>query len=123
MAYSMDYRRAVARAYDGGGSSTEVAKTFGCSASWVRRLIQHRRDRGTLEPKSTAHHADLRRYDDTDEVAIRELIRVRPDATLAEVAKALGKPAGTSTIGRTLRRLKLPRKKSRRVPKSSTGPT
>ena len=119
----MDYRQAVARAYDDCGSSTEVAETFGCSASWVRRLIQHRRDRGTLEPNSTAHHADLRRYDDNDERAIRELIRTRPDATLAEVAAAIGKPAGTSTVARTLRELGLPRKKSPRTPRSSTGPT
>ena len=123
MAYSMDYRRAVARAYDECGSSTEVAETFGCSASWVRRLIQQRRDRGTLEPASTAHHADLRRYSDADERAIRELIAERPDATLAEVAAALGKPAGVSTVGRTLRRLGLVRKKSPRTPPSSTGPT
>lgn len=123
MAYSMDYRRAVARAYDECGSSTEVAENFGCSASWVRRLVQQRRDRGTLEPMSTARHTDLRRYDDADERAIRDLIRTRPDATLAEVAAALGKPAGTSTVGRTLRRLGLPRKKSPRTPGSSNGPT
>jgi transposase len=111
MAYSMDYRRAVANAYDECGSSTEVAQTFGCSGSWVRRLIQHHRDRGTLEPMSTAHHADLRRYDQADEETIRQLIGNRPDATLAEVAQALGKPAGASTVGRTLRRLGLGRKK------------
>ena len=123
MAYSMDYREAVARAYDECGSSYEVAETFGCAASWVRRLIQHRRERGTLEPKSTARHTDLRRYDDNDERTIRELIRTRPDATLAEVAAALGKPAGAMTVSRTLKRLGLPRKKSPRTPRSRVAPT
>lgn len=123
MPYSMDYRQAVSRAYDECGSSAEVAETFGCSASWVRRLIQQRRDRGTLEPLSSARRTPSRRYDADDEAVIRELIRVRPDATLAEVAAALAKPAGQATVSRTLKRLNLPRKKSRPTPKNSTGPT
>ncbi len=62
MAYSMDFREAVARAYDECDSSAEVAEQFGCSASWVRRLIQHRRERGTLEPRSTARTDEQRTY-------------------------------------------------------------
>ena len=123
MAYSMDYRRAVARAYDECGSSAEVAEQFGCSESWVRRLIQRRREGGTLEPRSSARRDDQRAYGEADEAKIRELIRSRPDATLAEVAEALGKPAGHATVSRTLKRLGLPRKKSPRTPRSGTGPT
>lgn len=119
----MAYRQAVARAYDQCGSSTEVSVAFGCSASWVRRLMQQGRERGTLEPRSTARHTDLRRYDEADERAIRELIRTRPDATLAEVARALGTPAGMMTVSRTLKRLNLPRKKSRRMPANRAAPT
>jgi hypothetical protein len=40
MAYAMEFRRAVAGAYDECGSSIEVAEDLGCSESWVRRLIQ-----------------------------------------------------------------------------------
>jgi transposase len=123
MPYSMDYRRAVARAHDECGSSVEVAEQFGCSESWVRRLVQRRRERGTLEPRTTARRDDQRAYDDADERAIRELIKSRPDATLAEVAEALGKPAHAGTVSRTLTRLGLPRKKSPRTPRSGTGPT
>src|SRR5690349_11595893 len=112
MAYSMDYRIAVAAAYDEYESSLEVAEQFGCSASWVRRLIQYRDERGTLEPLPTARHDDQRIYDDADEQRIRELIKRKPDATLAEVAEALAKPASTATVSRTLARLGLPRKKS-----------
>ena len=49
-AYSMEYRRLVAEAYDACGSSDDVAAEFKCSASWVRRLIQRRRETGSLEP-------------------------------------------------------------------------
>lgn len=121
MAYSMDFRRAVAAAYDECGSSIEVAEQFGCSESWVRRLIQQRRERGTLEPLTTARHDDQRSYDDADEKAIRELIKRKPDATLAEVAEAIGKPAHPATVSRTLKRLNLPRKKSLPMPRNRTG--
>jgi transposase len=123
MAYSMDYRRAVARAYDECGSSIEVAEGFGCSESWVRRLIQRRRERGTLEPGRSARRDDQRTYGDEDEAKIRELIRARPDATLAEVAEALAKPASPATVSRTLKRLDLPRKKSPPTPRSGSGRT
>ena len=123
MAYSMDYRVAAARAYDECGSSVEVAEQFGCSASWVRRLVQRRRERGTLGPGSSARRDDQRAYDDADEARIRELIKSKPDATLAEVAEALGKPSGAATVSRTLKRLGLPRKKSPRTRPSGTGPT
>lgn len=121
MAYSMDFRRSVAAAYDEMGSSLEVAQTHGCSESWVRRLIQNRRERGTLEPKSSARPDDQRRYGDVDEKAIRKLIKDKPDATLLEVAEAIGKPAHHSTVSRTLKRLNLPRKKSPLTPPSKTG--
>jgi transposase len=101
MPYSMDFRLAVARAHDECGSSSEVAEQFGCSESWVRRLIQHRRERGTLQPQSSARHDDQRTYDDADEQKIRELIRTKPDATLAEVAQALSKPAHACTVTRS----------------------
>lgn len=122
MAYSMDYRIAVARAYEECDSSIEVAEQFGCSESWVRRLIQRRRERGTLEPLSSARHDDQRTYDDADEQKIRELIKAKPDATLAEVAEALEKPAHPATVSRTLARLNLPRKKSPPTPPSRIGP-
>jgi transposase len=123
MPYSMDFRERVARAHAESGSSAEVAETFGCSASWVRRLVQRVRESGSLAPRSTARTDDQRAYNDADEAAIRGLIKRRPDATLAEVAAAIGKPACEGTVCRTLQRLNLPRKKSRRTPPSGTGPT
>jgi transposase len=117
----MDFRRAVARAYDECGSSIEVAEQLDCSESWVRRLIQHGRERGTLEPRSTARRDDQRAFDDADEQTIRELIKHKPDATLGEVAEALSKKVHVSTVSRTLDRLGLPRKKSPPTPPSRTG--
>ncbi len=91
MAYAMDDRVAVAAAYDDCGSSIEVAERFGCSESWVRCLIQHRREDGTLEPRSSARPDDQRTYDDADEQKIRALIRIKLDATLVQVAQTMGR--------------------------------
>ncbi len=123
MAYSMDFRERVARAHAESGSSAEVAETHQCSEAWVRRLTQQLRETGSLAPRSTARTDDQRAYDDKDEAAIRTLIKQKPDATLAEVAAAIGKPACPGTICRTLQRLKLPRKKSRSTPPSRTART
>jgi transposase len=123
MAYSMDFRERVARAHQESGSSAEVAEMHDCSESWVRRLTQQQRETGSLAPMSTARTDDQRAYNDKDEAAIRKLIKRKPDATLAEVAAAIGKPACAGTVSRTLARMKLPRKKSRRTPPSGTAPT
>ena len=130
MGYSMDLRERVARAHAESGSSADVAEAFGVSEAWVRRLTQRLRETGPVAPRSTARTDDQRAYDDddadadadADEAAIRALIKERPDATLAEVAAAIGKPACPGTVSRALARLDLPRKKSRRTPPSGTGP-
>jgi transposase len=119
----MDFRERVIRAHQESGSSAEVAETHQCSESWVRRLTQQLRETGSIAPRSTARKDDQRAYDDKDEALIRKLIKQKPDATLAEVAEAIGKPACPGTVCRTLQRLKLVRKKSRRTPPSGTAPT
>jgi len=123
MAYSMDIRERVIQAHAESGSSAEVAETFGCSQSWVRWLTQQKRETGSIAPRSSARTDDQRSYNDRDEAAIRRLIKRKPDATLAEVAEAIAKPASLTTVCRTLQRLKLPRKKSPRTPPSGTAPT
>jgi transposase len=123
MAYSMDFRRAAARAYDECGSSAEVAEQLGCGASWVRRLIRNREARGTLEPLPAARRDAQRAYDDADEQTVRELVRRRPDATLAEAAGAPGKTVHQGTVGRTLAKPGLPREKSPRTPPSRAAQT
>jgi transposase len=116
-------RQRVAQEHDESGSSKDVAHDNHCSESWVRKLIQNRRERGTLEPLTTARHDDQHTYDDADLLAIRELIKNKPDATLAEVAEAIGKPVHIGTVSRTLKRMNPPRKKSPRTPPSRTAPT
>lgn len=122
MAYAMEFRRAVAKAYDECGSSIEVAEQFECSESWVRRLIQRRRENGTLQPRP--HHVpNNSKLDEQDLSELAALIAHTPDMTLAELAEALGNKVSVPTVHRATRRLGLPLKKSLCMPPSRIGPT
>ena len=127
-AFSMEFRRAVAAAYDDCLSSDDVAERMGCCASWVRRLIQ-RRD-AHADPASDdalaplpAKRPDNDKLDEADLDELRALIAKTPDMTLAELAAALGTKVGTTTVWRATRKLGLVRKKSRSTPPSRAGPT
>jgi transposase len=121
--YPIEFRVAVAAAYDECESSTEVAELFGCSASWVRRLIQRRQSSGgSLEPL-VPKRPDTRKLDDDDLARLRELIAAKPDMTLGELAEAMGHKASVPTVWRATQKLALPLKKRRRTPPSRTGPT
>jgi transposase len=112
----------VAKAYDECGSSAEVAEQFGCSASWVRRLIQRRRLTDSLAPLPH-RRPDGRKLREAELERLRGLVERQPDLTLAELAVALGGRARVSTVWRATRRLDLTLKKSPRTPPSRTGPT
>jgi len=122
MAYSMEFREAVARAYDECGSSIEVAEQFNCSESWVRRLIQRRRETGSLAPRPL-YIPDNNKLDDADLEQLRTLIQQTPDMTLAELAEALQHKVSVPTVWRKTQELGLPLKKSLCSPPSRIGRT
>jgi transposase len=110
-AHSMDLRERVVAAIDRKeGSQRQVAKRFAVSLSFVVRLLQHRRETGSLEP--TEHHAH-RPYalDAADRVRLRGLVREHPDATLEEYVAMGSFDCDPSTLWRTLWRMGLTRKR------------
>ena len=119
MAYAMEFREAVARAYDECGSSMEVAEQFQCSESWVRRLIQRRRETGSLAPRPNRLPNNNKLNQDDLEL-LRTLIRRTPDMTLAELAEALGHKVSVPTVWRATQALGLPLKKSPSMPPNRT---
>ncbi|WP_428386146.1 hypothetical protein [Mucisphaera sp.] len=54
--YSMDLRERVAADHDAGLGTQAVAQKYSVSRAWVRRLIQQRRERGNLEPRTGGHY-------------------------------------------------------------------
>jgi transposase len=122
MAYAMELRVAVARAYEECGSSIEVAELFGVSQSWVRRLIQRQRETGSLAPRPP-RQPDTSKLDEQDLERLRQLIERKPDLTLAELAEQLQQKVSIPTIWRATRRLGLSLKKRPGMPASRIGPT
>jgi transposase len=102
--YSMDLRERVARAWDVDPDADAIAAKYEVSRAWVHRLIQRRRETGSLAPRK---QAKFRRCALTAEqhTKLRALITARPDATLAELRTALPTAASLSTLWRTIDRL------------------
>ena len=49
--YSMDLRKRVSRAWDTGMDAESVAAKYDVSRAWVHRLIQRRRETGSIAPR------------------------------------------------------------------------
>jgi transposase len=118
-AYSQDLRDRVIAARDRGIKTKQVADLLLVSASWVRRVMQRRRQTGETTPRprggATVVKIDLDR--------LRQLVRERPDATARELHQRLGADCGVSAVDMALRRAGLSFKKRRSTPPSRTGPT
>ena len=121
-AYAMEFREAVARAYDECGSSIEVAEQFACSEAWVRRLIQRRRETGSLAPRPQ-RRPNNNKLNEADLDQLEALIRQTPDMTLAELAEALGHKVSVPTVWRATQGLGLALKKSPCMPPNRIVPT
>ena len=122
-AYSMDLRERVVAACDRGeGTRAEIAKRFRVGVAWVYRLLQRRRDTGSIEPKPHGG-GQTPAFDQAAAERLRRAVADRPDATLEELREAVGVACGTSAVHRALEKLGLPRKKSRSGPPSRTTRT
>jgi len=110
-------RRWIISAYKKGKGTREISAIFGRCESAVRRVRQNYRERGTADPLL---HLRGPKGKLTEEVQaeLRRFVTVHPDATLAEIKKALELTVALSTIDRWLGKLGLSFKKSRFTPAS-----
>jgi transposase len=109
--YSMDLRERVAAAVDHHeGSQRQIARIFRVSLSFVVRLLQRRRDAGTLEPKPHGGSPPPALGSD-DRQRLDGLLAERPDATLEQLKERGGFRCSLTTLWRTLRRRRLTHKK------------
>ena len=103
-AYSLDLRTRVLRAWDGGMDAKSVAAKYEVSLAWVHRLVQRRRETGSIAPRRQTKFR-RRTLSAEQEARLGALVTARPDATLAELQAALPTTAALSTIWRTIGRL------------------
>jgi len=118
-AYSQDLRDRVMGARDRGLKTQSVADLFRVSASWVRRVMQRRRESGETTPRprggATVVKIDLDR--------LRHLVAQQPDATVRELHARLGVACSVSAVDMALRRAGLSFKKRRSARRSRIGRT
>jgi transposase len=109
-------RERIIALYEEGEQTSEISERTGYCPAAVRRVKQHLRERGTLEPLAGTPGPKGKLTDAVKE-RLRGLVHARPDATLAELRDALAAgakvAASTSTIDRWLGKLGLSFKKSR----------
>jgi transposase len=108
--YSMDLRKRVVRAWDSGMDAESVAAKYEVSRAWVHRLLQRRRETGSIAPRKQTKFR--RRVLADQEARLAALIAARPDATLAELRDALPTSAALSTLWQAIDRLQLTVKKN-----------
>lgn len=109
-AYSSDLRERVLLDCDAGMETRQAAVKHRVSESWIRRLKQRRRDTGETTPRSCRNRRVAKWLAYADR--LQELVRQQPDATLGELATALGGELRPQTISRALKTLRLTFKKS-----------
>jgi len=112
--YSRDLRNKIMEAYQNGeGSMRQLGKRFKVSVTFIFTLVKRLSQTGSIDPKphgggrSPGVKAEGQDF-------LKQLIKQQPDLTLEELAQKYQKdfkPVSTSTIDRTLKKLKLTRKK------------
>ena len=118
-AYSQDLRDRVIAARDGGMKTRRVAQLFRVSESWVRRVMQRRREQGEQSPRPRGGATVIK----IDLDQLRQLVQQQPDATVRQLHERLGIQCSVSAVDMALRRLGLSFKKRRCMPPSRIGPT
>ena len=122
--YSVDLRERVVRAVEAGASCRSTAATFEVSVSFVIKLMQRWRRRGSVAPDQ---YGGWKRSALADHAGrVQELLMVEPDLTIAELRSRLasaGIHASPAAISRFLSAQGLTRKKRPSTRPSRSGPT
>ena len=115
-------RERIIKLYSQGKKTEQIAEALGYCVAAIRRVRQHFQERGTLEPQT---HLCGRTGFFTPErqERLRELLKQKPDATLAELCAQMDRPVAVSTMDVWVRKLNLSFKKSRSAPPSNSGRT
>jgi putative transposase len=118
---SLDIRRRIVAAVEGGTSRRAAADRFAVSESTAIKLVQQWEQTGSLEPGQIGGYRPFALA--AHEKLVRELIAQAPDQTLDELRDRLagrGVMVGRTSVHRYLSALGLTRKKRHSMPPSKT---
>lgn len=120
--FSLDLRERVVTAYEKGeGTQKEIARRFGVSEPFVKKMLKQYRTTGSLMPLAGRGRKPAIRG---KKVAVLEaFVEGRPDATLEEIRKHLRVSCSIVAVSNALKRLGYRRKKSPSRPASRAGRT
>lgn len=100
---SMDLRERVVNAHDAGeGGTLQLAKRFGVSDRWIRKLLRQRRETGSIAPKQY-RRGPKPRLSGAQRRRLVLLAREKPDLTLDQMRRRLRLRCSLVTIWRALR--------------------
>src|SRR5271154_7082440 len=120
---SVDLRRRVVGAIEGGLSCRAAAQRFGVSASSAIRWRAQERREGDLRPKLQGGDRHSERIEAHSELTL-SAVAAKIHITLAELRDGLkerGSAVAIGTLWRFFKRRKITRKKSRRTPPNSAA--
>ena len=113
--YPLELRQRVIKAVDNKiGTKKEIAEAFSVSTSWIRKLLQRRRETGTLEP-SARTQGRKPAFKSTDLEQLNNFVQENPDSTLEEIREHFSGKVNCSIVAihNALKRLDWRYKKNR----------
>jgi transposase len=103
-ALSMDLRARVVQAYDAGeGKSRQLAKRFGVSDRWIRKLLRQRHQTGSIAPKEY-QRGPKPKLSNRQRHRLILLAVEKPDLTLDQLRRRLRLRCSLVTIWRELKK-------------------
>lgn len=113
---SIDIRQRIIAAYEAKeGSQRQLAKRFKVSLSFIRDLMRHYRETGTVQPKPHGG-GSVAKLGKEQLPIVEALVAAQPDALLKELCERLDKQTGVevsvSTMQQAVCKLKLSVKKN-----------
>ncbi len=123
--YPIELRRRVLDAVENKlGTQDQIAKVFGVSAIWIRKLLQRKRQTGSLDP-SPRTQGRKPAFQGVHLSELDDFVRSHPDATLEEMKDHFADRVDCSVVAihQTLKRLGWRYKKKRYEPRNKTDRT
>ena len=124
-AYPIELRRRVLDAVERRlGTQEQIAKIFGVSAIWIRKLLQRKRQTGSIEPLPRTQGRKPA-FQDTHLSELHNFVKKHPDVTLEEIKGHFSEKLDCSLVAihNTLKRLGWRYKKKHYEHQSKTGRT